>query len=226
MRPDFPYPFLAVEGNIGSGKTHLAKALSSLLCADLLLEEFDQNPHIRPFYQGEANARFPLETSLRARRHELLAHYFSRDPSQRAPVVVSDFHPMKSWVFSRINLSGEERKAFESGDPFQDSSLPMPDLLVFLRPSLERIHKQIENRGRPYEKGISPDYLHQLDLAYAQFLDLEIPPTPTLIVHMPASSPKPGELARDLIALVCGQQKALPGKIRVEARHFPRRNGI
>lgn len=216
MKPEFPFRFLAVEGNIGAGKTRLAQALSSLLGADLLLEEFDRNPHIRSFYDGDARAHFPLESSLRTQRHEQLAHYFNQAPDQRAAKVVSDFHPLKAQVFSKVNLSVEEQALFEAEDPFREAPLPLPDLLLYLRPSLENLQRQIKQRGRSYEQSIDPTYLQNLEKAYAEFLNAGSLSGLILIVDLEDDPPPPPHLlARAVIAYGTGHPLPSLGKTRI-----------
>ena len=62
------YNFIAIEGNIGAGKTTLSKMIANKLDAKLVLEEFTDNPFLPKFYNDAAKYAFPLELSFLAER--------------------------------------------------------------------------------------------------------------------------------------------------------------
>ena len=62
--------YIAVEGNIGAGKTSLAKQLAAALQAGLVLEEFAENTFLPQFYTDPSKYAFPLELSFLAARYK------------------------------------------------------------------------------------------------------------------------------------------------------------
>ena len=55
------YNHLAIEGNIGSGKTTLATMLAKEYDVRLILEKFSDNPFLPKFYKDPEKHAFPLE---------------------------------------------------------------------------------------------------------------------------------------------------------------------
>ena len=68
----FPYSYLVIEGNIGSGKTSLSQKLAADWEANLVLEEFADNPFLPKFYENPAQYAFPLELFFMAERFKQL----------------------------------------------------------------------------------------------------------------------------------------------------------
>ena len=66
------YPYIVVEGNIGSGKTSLVEKLSAHLNARAFYEEFSENPFLPKFYAKPEKHAFPLELSFLAERYHQL----------------------------------------------------------------------------------------------------------------------------------------------------------
>ena len=58
------YEYLAIEGNIGAGKTSLSTRLSERYNTRLVLEEFAENPFLPKFYEQPDRYAFPLELSF------------------------------------------------------------------------------------------------------------------------------------------------------------------
>ena len=73
------YNHIAIEGNIGSGKTTLAKKLSKDLESRLLLEEFAENPFLPKFYKSPEENALPLELFFMAERYHQLKASTDKD---------------------------------------------------------------------------------------------------------------------------------------------------
>ena len=107
--------FVAIEGNIGAGKTTLAKMIAEDFNAKLVLERFADNPFLPKFYEDQSRYAFPLEMSFLADRYQ----QFTDDTSQFdlfRHFMVSDYDIYKSLIFAKITLQQEEfalyRKVF------------------------------------------------------------------------------------------------------------------
>jgi len=168
------YRYIAIEGNIGAGKSTLAKLLSDHYGALYVPEAFEENSFLPMFYADQQRYALPLELSFLADRYRQLTGSILRDGES---TVVADYVFDKCKLFAGINLVDQEYKLFEKWFDMVAANIPRPDLLIYLDAPMERLLANIKTRGRNYEQEISGDYLGKLDQAYRQFLagsDLEI----------------------------------------------------
>jgi deoxyadenosine/deoxycytidine kinase len=162
------YKHLAIEGNIGSGKTTLASMLSMDYNARLILEEFSDNPFLPKFYQEPEKNAFPLELFFMAERYHQLKELKSQDLFQ--PNIVSDYFFVKSKLFAQNNLKQDELQLFNRLFDIMLSSLSKPDILLYLYADVDRLQKNIKKRGREFEQNISDEYLQNIQEKYLDFL--------------------------------------------------------
>lgn len=166
------YRFIAIEGNIGSGKTTLAHRLAAHYNGKLILEQFVDNPFLAKFYEDRDRYAFPLELSFLAERYnQLKAQLLNRDIFQE--IIISDYVITKSLLFARANLSEDEYDLFQRMAEIMKSNLPKPDLIIYLHAPIVKLQQQIRKRGRPYEQQIQDEYLEQIGAAYAAYLEQE-----------------------------------------------------
>ncbi len=163
------YNFIAIEGNIGAGKTSLAKMLGNDMNASLILEEFADNPFLPKFYKNPDKFAFPLELSFLAERYHQLKDRLSKQ-SLFSELVVSDYYIAKSLIFSRTNLSKHEYQLFRKMFLIMDANLPKPDLLVYLHNDIEILQQNIKKRGRHYEQKIADEYLMKVQENYLNYI--------------------------------------------------------
>lgn len=162
------YKHIAVEGNIGSGKTTLATMLSNDFGARLLLEEFADNPFLPKFYNDPDKHAFPLELFFMAERYYQLKNLKSQDLFQ--PNIILDYFFVKSKLFAQNNLQKDEMQLFNKLFDIIVSSLSKPDLLVYLYADINRLQQNIKKRGRNFEQNISDEYLHNIQDKYLDYL--------------------------------------------------------
>jgi len=160
--------YLVIEGNIGAGKTTLATMLANELNAKLTLEQFSDNPFLPKFYQNPERYSFPLELSFLAERYRQL-NVDLRSTSLFHNITIADYFFMKSLIFAQNTLTGDELQLYKQLFNIIYSSLPKPDLYVYLHLPTEKLLKNIEKRGREYEKTITADYLNSISLGYFDF---------------------------------------------------------
>lgn len=164
------YKYIVIEGNIGSGKTSLTKRMSQELDAKIVLEEFSENPFLPKFYKDQKRYAFPLELSFLAERyHQLKEELNSYDLFKKT--IVSDYYFSKSLLFAKITLPEDEFELYQRLFNIIYSSLPKPDLYIFLYTDIERLQSNIQQRGRSYEQDIKPDYLEKIRSEYVNFLN-------------------------------------------------------
>ncbi len=163
---------VVIEGNIGAGKTSLAKRISVDYDSHLILERFADNPFLPKFYQDQDRYAFPLEMSFLADRYTQLKKELI-DPDMFAPFIVADYYFMKSLIFAANTLAGDEYNLYAQLFHLMYSSLPKPDLYIYLHQDPENLLINIWNRGREYESAITVDYLKKIQTGYFDYFRQE-----------------------------------------------------
>lgn len=170
------YRYIAIEGNIGAGKSTLADLLAKHYDARLVLEEFADNNFLPKFYQDAERYAFPLELSFLADRFKQLKQFASNhDLFQET--IISDYILTKSKLFARVNLKDQEYELFQKLFDIMAPNIPAPDLLIYLHAPVNKLQQNIKLRGRAYEQNISAEYLEQVQQVYQQYLKQEIQKT-------------------------------------------------
>ncbi len=162
------YNYVVIEGNIGAGKTTLATCIAEQFNGRLILESFADNPFLPKFYQDPDKYSFPLELSFLASRYKQLKEELgSQDLFKN--FTVADYYFMKSLVFAASTLKGDEYNLYRQIFYIIYSSLPRPDIYVYLHISPDRLLENIRKRGREYEKSITKEYLQKIQNNYFAF---------------------------------------------------------
>ncbi|MGB2759152.1 2-amino-4-hydroxy-6-hydroxymethyldihydropteridine diphosphokinase [Maribacter stanieri] len=161
--------YLAIEGNIGAGKTTLATKISEDFNAKLILERFAENPFLPNFYKDQDRYAFPLEMSFLADRYQ----QFTEDTNQLdlfKSFMVSDYDIYKSLIFAKITLQQNEFDLYRKVFNFMYKEVKKPKVYVYLYQTTERLLQQIKQRGRDYEQNIELSYLEKINRGYFDFL--------------------------------------------------------
>ncbi len=161
------YPFIAIEGNIGSGKTTLSEMLAEEFQCKLVLEQFSDNPFLPKFYEQPERHAFPLELFFMAERYQQLG--VLREGDLFSNQMIADYFLMKSKLFAQNNLKEDELLLFNRLSDIALQSLLKPDLLVYLHSDVSRLQQNILKRGRGYEQNISKNYLTQIQNRYFDY---------------------------------------------------------
>ena len=160
---------IAIEGNIGAGKTTLSKMISDDFNAKLVLERFADNPFLPKFYEDQARYAFPLEMSFLADRYQ----QFMDDTSQFdlfKNFMVSDYDIFKSLIFAKVTLQKEEFNLYRKVFSFMYKEVKKPEIYLYLYQNTERLLANIKKRGRDYEQNIAPEYLEKINRGYLDFI--------------------------------------------------------
>lgn len=173
MSGTLPHKFVCIEGNIGSGKTSLCERLAGSYNAELILEEFAENPFLEYFYENPARYAFTVELFFMTERHKQMQHHLSR-PSLFTEHFFSDYVFWKSVIFGRRNLDDEEFRLLQNLFNILNANMPDPDLLVYLHRSPAKLLENIWKRGRHYERAISAEYLEAIQDSYFEFFRSQV----------------------------------------------------
>ncbi|MBK6284851.1 MAG: deoxynucleoside kinase [Draconibacterium sp.] len=174
--------FLVIEGNIGAGKTTLAKMIAEEFNAQLVLEQFADNPFLPKFYNDQDRYSFPLELSFLADRYyQIKKQVFN--PDLFHSLVVADYFFAKSAIFAQNTLKDDEYRLFRQIFDIVFESMPKPDLYVYLHADTNQILKNIKTRGRDYEQNISSEYLEKIKDGYFSFFK-QITTFPVLVIDI------------------------------------------
>lgn len=167
------FNYIAVEGNIGAGKTSLSTMIAQDFNAKIILERFKDNPFLPKFYEDKHRYAFPLEMSFLADRYQQLSDDLAQYDLFK-DFVVSDYDVFKSLIFAKITLQEDEYLLYHKLFSIIYKELVKPDLYIYLYQNTERLLENIKSRGRDYEQNIQPDYLVEINKSYLAFIKSQV----------------------------------------------------
>ncbi|WP_310555586.1 2-amino-4-hydroxy-6-hydroxymethyldihydropteridine diphosphokinase [Flavobacterium sp.] len=161
--------YIAIEGNIGAGKTTFASRIAEDFNAKMVLERFADNPFLPKFYKDQNRYAFPLEMSFLADRYQQLSDDLSQFDLFK-DFVVADYHIFKSLIFAKVTLQEDEFRLYKTLFDIIYKEMPKPDLYVYLYQNTDRLLKNIKKRGRSYEQDIPAEYLDKINKGYLDYI--------------------------------------------------------
>lgn len=174
------FPYIVVEGPIGSGKTTLAKMLADKFPVDYLSEKAEANPFLPRFYQDAQRYGLPTQLFFLFQRANQIKDLSQRD--MFAKPIVADFFLEKDPIFARMNLDDEEYALYHQIYQHLQLKAPKPDLVIYLQTPIDALMERIEERSVSYEQGIPREYIERLANAYSEFFH-NYDTSPVLIVN-------------------------------------------
>ena len=166
------YNYVAIEGNIGSGKTSLSNLMSDEFNAKIVLERFADNPFLPKFYEDQERFAFPLEMSFLADRYQQLTDDLAQFDLFKN-FIVSDYYIFKSLIFAQVTLQKEEYALYRKMFDIMYKEISKPDLYIYLYQNTDRLLENIKKRGRDYEQNIEASYLQKIHVGYTNFIKTE-----------------------------------------------------
>jgi len=166
------YNYVAIEGNIGSGKTSLSNLMSDEFNAKIVLERFADNPFLPKFYEDQERFAFPLEMSFLADRYQQLTDDLAQFDLFKN-FIVSDYYIFKSLIFAQVTLQKEEYALYRKMFDIMYKEISKPDLYIYLYQNTDRLLENIKKRGRIYEQNIEASYLQKIHVGYTNFIKTE-----------------------------------------------------
>ncbi|WP_396217176.1 2-amino-4-hydroxy-6-hydroxymethyldihydropteridine diphosphokinase [Flavobacterium sp.] len=161
--------YIAIEGNIGAGKTTLATKIAEDCNAKLILERFADNPFLPKFYKDQNRYAFPLEMSFLADRYQQLSDDLAQFDLFK-DFIVADYHIFKSQIFAKVTLQEDEFRLYKTMFDIMYKEMPKPDLYIYLYQNTDRLLANIKKRGRSYEQDISSNYLEKINQGYLEYI--------------------------------------------------------
>jgi len=156
--------YIAIEGVIGVGKTTLGRKLHPIFDAELLLEEFEENPFLSKFYEDRQRYAFQTQIFFLLSRYRQQRQYVPQALSRGN--LIADYTFEKDALFARLNLTGDELATYQLVHNALAERIPVPDLIVFLRAGTDVALKRIAMRDRTYERDMDREYIDALNRAY------------------------------------------------------------
>jgi deoxyguanosine kinase len=161
--------YIAIEGNIGAGKTTLATKIAEDCNGKTILERFADNPFLPKFYKDQNRYAFPLEMSFLADRYQQLSDDLAQFDLFK-DFIVADYHIFKSQIFAKVTLQEDEFRLYKTMFDIMYKEMPKPDLYIYLYQNTDRLLVNIKNRGRNYEQDISSTYLEKINQGYLEYI--------------------------------------------------------
>lgn len=160
---------IAIEGNIGAGKTTLANKIAEDFNAKTVLERFADNPFLPMFYEDQSRYAFPLEMSFLADRYQQISDDLAQFDLFK-DFIIADYHIFKSLIFAKVTLTDDEYRLYRKLFEIIYKEMPKPDLYIYLYQNTDRLLENIHRRGRSYEQEIPAEYLDKINKGYLDYI--------------------------------------------------------
>ena len=204
--------YIVVEVPIGVGKTTLARLLAEEFTARAVLEQVEENPFLKKFYDEPGAYAFQTQLFFLLSRYRQQRQLAQQDLFNQS--TVADYLFAKDQIFAQSNLEAEELALYRQLFGLLDSRLPKPDLVVYLEARAEVLRERLRRRNRDYERRIAPEYVKRIAEAYRDFF-FHYDETPLLVVNCSevdfvAHSEELADLVREIRAMGQGVQHYIP----------------
>ncbi len=163
--------FVSVAGNIGSGKSSLTNMISKEFKWTPYYERVNNNPYLKDFYSDMNRWSFNLQVYFLSHRFKTHKQILNKKTS-----VIQDrsiYEDVEIFAKNLYTLGKMKRRDYVNyRNLFREMThfLKPPDLLIYLRADLPKLIKQINLRGREFEKNIDTNYLNMLNINYEEWI--------------------------------------------------------
>ena len=163
--------YFAIAGNIGAGKTSLAKLLSKHYGWEAHFEDVIDNPYLDDFYNHMERWSFNLQIYfLNSRFRQLNGFKSSNKDFIQDRTIYEDAHIFAPNLHAMGLMNQRDFNNYLSLFGLMESVVKGPDILIYLRSSIPNLVHKIHKRGREYENSISIEYLSRLNERYEAWI--------------------------------------------------------
>jgi deoxyadenosine/deoxycytidine kinase len=178
-----PY-FIGIAGNIGVGKTTMTDIIARRFGWRAFYESVIDNPYLEDFYLDMKRWSFNLQIyflSHRFRSHKQMTECEVATVQDRT--IYEDVEIFARNLYEMGNMTQRDWENYRALFEIMTSYLKKPDLIIYLRASVDTLLTRIKKRSRGFERDISPEYIYMLNLAYERWIKLEQSRNHVLIVE-------------------------------------------
>ena len=164
--------FIAIAGNIGTGKTTLTQMLSRRFGWRPHFEAINDNPYLEDFYKDMKRWAFPLQIFFlknRFQSHQSVIQGSNSAVQDRS--IYEDANIFARNLYEQGQMEERDYKNYLQFYEIMCRFLTPPDLVIYLKKSLPVLKSRIKQRGRGYEQNISDEYLGNLNRYYDEWMD-------------------------------------------------------
>ena len=165
-------PFVGIAGNIAVGKTTLTRMISERLGWRPFFESVDDNPYLSDFYSDMKRWSFHLQIYFLSRRFRTHREMSEGDvPAVQDRTIYEDVEIFAQSLHEMGNMSQRDWVNYRALFDEMTAYLRKPTLIIFLKATTDSLLTRLKKRGREYEKSVSAEYLHSLNIAYARWIN-------------------------------------------------------
>ncbi len=163
--------YIAIAGNIGSGKTTLTETLAAR-CHAKIYQEDTNNPYLNDFYQDMSRWAFNLQIYfLGSRIKQAVEMLKCNEDLIQDRTVYEDAYIFAANLHQMGLMSSRDFNSYMGIFDIASHLIPSPDLLIYLKASVPTLISQIQRRGRAYEMSIQEEYLARLNDKYENWIN-------------------------------------------------------
>ncbi len=164
--------FVAIAGNIGAGKTTLTRMLSDRLGWKAYYEKVIDNPYLADFYEDMERWSFHLQVYFLSNRFKSQKEITEwPDSCIQDRSIYEDVEIFARTLHKQGKMTDRDYHNYQELFSIMVSYLRKPDIIIYLKSTVEHLLEHIRRRGRDYEQTIDPDYLAVLNDAYDDWID-------------------------------------------------------
>ena len=164
--------FVGIAGNIGAGKTTLTDIIAEKFDWKAYYEQVIDNPYLSDFYGDMRRWSFNLQVYFLSNRFK--THKEMEDSGHSCVQDRTIYEDVEIFAYDLREMGNMSRRDYYNYRELfstMTSFLSKPDLIVYLRATTDTLLSRISSRGRDFEKSISPEYLHMLNIAYEHWIN-------------------------------------------------------